>query len=315
MNCFICGKNKSKNNIELTNRMNVCNKCFAEFNGFRCHSCDGIYLGDEYDANYRVCIYCAKGFKNDDENDKIHIHNYFFKPYPIFHKIDDEKELYMGVELEIGGNKNVENVNLFASKFENDFFYIKKDRSIPKYGCEIVSYPATLEYHKSEKSKWKEILNGAIKLGFKSFDINNCGIHIHINKNYLTNLEISKLDCFVNKNHELFTNFARRTSKYSSFLCKPYYLYGKQLNVNRHCAVNLCNQHTIEFRIFKGTLNYNSFISILELIYCLIDFIKLDINFEEILYNDKMKLIFLERIKNSNLEFIKSFCFKNNIFI
>lgn len=314
MNCFLCGKDKDKHPIELTNRMNVCHKCFSSSHGFRCSSCGGFYLGDEYNVNLRICIYCAKGMKHEDDDDKIHIHNYYFKPYPIFYDLDDEKKLYLGIELEIGGNKDVNKVNLFAANFENDFFYIKKDRSIPKYGCEIVTYPATLEYHKSDKSGWKKILDGAIKFGFKSYDIDDCGIHVHINKNYFNSIEIAKLDCFVNKNYELFTKFARRTSKYSSFLCKPYYLYGSPLNVNRHCAVNLCNENTIEFRIFKGTLNYNSFIAILELVYCVSEFVKKDITLEDILSKDEIQMMFLNSIKQSEFNNLKIFCIENNIF-
>lgn len=34
----------------------------------------------------------------------------------------------------------------------------------------------------------------------------------------------------------------------------------------RYTAVNLCNYHTIEFRLFRGTLKYNTFIAALQLI-------------------------------------------------
>ena len=33
-----------------------------------------------------------------------------------------------------------------------------------------------------------------------------------------------------------------------------------------YVAVNLCNYHTIEFRLFRGTLKYNTFIATLELV-------------------------------------------------
>lgn len=313
MNCFLCGKNKDKEKIELTNRMIVCNSCFSALHGFRCNSCGGYYLGDEYNVNLSVCMYCVKGMKDEEDDRRIHIHNYYFKPYPVFHKIDKEEDLFLGIELEIGGNREANNVNSFASKFENDFFYIKKDRSIPKYGCEIVSYPATLDYHKSEKSKWREILLGAESFGFKSYDIDNCGIHVHINKNFFSNIEIAKLDCFVNNYHELFTKFARRTSKYSTYLSKPFYLYGSPINVNRHCAINLCNEHTIEFRIFKGTLKYDSFMSILELVHCVAIFVKRNIKIEDILYDKNVKELFFDSIKNSNYNHLKIFCEKNNI--
>lgn len=37
-------------------------------------------------------------------------------------------------------------------------------------------------------------------------------------------------------------------------------------NYGRYVAVNLCNYHTIEFRLFRGTLKYNTLIATLELV-------------------------------------------------
>ena len=37
-------------------------------------------------------------------------------------------------------------------------------------------------------------------------------------------------------------------------------------NCGRYVAVNLCNYHTIEFRLFRGTLKYNTLIATLELV-------------------------------------------------
>lgn len=37
-------------------------------------------------------------------------------------------------------------------------------------------------------------------------------------------------------------------------------------NYGRYVAVNLCNYHTIEFRLFRGTLKYNTLIETLELV-------------------------------------------------
>ena len=66
------------------------------------------------------------------------LHNYFFKPYPTFYKVGDEENLYFGIQLQIGGTKK-QNVNIFSVNNEDDFFYIKHDSTIPKYGCEIVT--------------------------------------------------------------------------------------------------------------------------------------------------------------------------------
>lgn len=34
----------------------------------------------------------------------------------------------------------------------------------------------------------------------------------------------------------------------------------------RYAAVNLCNYHTVEFRLFRGTLKYNTFIATIQLV-------------------------------------------------
>ena len=41
----------------------------------------------------------------------------------------------------------------------------------------------------------------------------------------------------------------------------------KSNSCGRYTAVNLCNYSTIEFRMFRGTLKYNTFIAALQLVY------------------------------------------------
>ena len=40
----------------------------------------------------------------------------------------------------------------------------------------------------------------------------------------------------------------------------------KKGNYGRYAAVNLCNYHTVEFRLFRGTLKYNTLIAAIELV-------------------------------------------------
>ena len=40
----------------------------------------------------------------------------------------------------------------------------------------------------------------------------------------------------------------------------------KSGSLGRYCAVNLCNYKTIEFRIFRGTLKYNTLIAALQFV-------------------------------------------------
>ena len=40
----------------------------------------------------------------------------------------------------------------------------------------------------------------------------------------------------------------------------------KKVGNGRYAAVNLCNYHTVEFRLFRGTLKYNTFIATIQLV-------------------------------------------------
>lgn len=276
INCYICGQKTSlKNNIiALSNRMILCLQCFKKHNGFTCKYCNLTYIDQDYNKNENCCKYCFQGMKLQNKNNNLKFHNYYFKPYPVFYPSKKDGILYLGLQLQIGGVKDYNIVNKFAAYNENNFFYIKKDSTIPQYGCEIVSYPATLEYHLSKKSMWRKILRSAKLNKFKSYNINDCGLHIHVNKSFFTTEEIGKLDCFVNENQQFFQKISRRYSQFSRFLKKPLDLYGKPINQNRHCALNLCNKQTIQFRMFKGTINYKSIMSYIQFVHYLCLYIK-----------------------------------------
>lgn len=302
INCFKCGKRTfSQNRKILANRLILCDSCFKNSEGFTCCYCGLLYLKEHLNKKNNCCLYCVDKDKTVNE---LRIHNYFFKPYPMFHELrqqvlNNEKRLYLGIQLQIGGVEKAKIVNQFAIKNENKFIYIKSDSTIPQYGCEIVSYPATILYHFSDLSKWKKILKNAKNNNFKSYSIQDCGLHIHVNKNFFTTNEIKKIDRFVNSNQDFFIRVARRKSKFSNYLLKPDELYGEPININRHCALNLCNKNTIEFRMFRGTLNYNSLMAYFQLVYFICLYIKK--------YDDCNIKGFLQYIDNNNTLFLKKF--------
>lgn len=300
INCYICGnKIQRKNIIALANRMIICKECFEKRNGFTCKYCNLIYIDQDYIKSENCCKYCFQGMKLQNINNNLRFHNYYFKPYPVFYPKSEDKKLYLGLQLQIGGVKDYNIVNKFAAYNENNFFYIKKDSTIPKYGCEIVTYPATMQYHLSDKPTWKKILRSAKRYHFKSYNISNCGLHIHINKNFLNQNQIAKLDEFVNTNQQFFKNLSKRKSQFSRFLIKPKDLYGKPINQNRHCALNLCPKNTIQFRMFKGTLKYTSIMAYIEFINYLCYYIK---------QNDSMNYIqLLNYINKNNTIYLSNF--------
>jgi len=215
-----------------------------------------------------------------------------------FHKIDKEEDLFLGVELEIdkGGmtDKNAKQVIDFLGE-QN--VYCKHDGSLES-GFEIVTHPCTYEYHKN--LAYEHLFKILSDLNYRSHDVETCGLHIHFNRNYFgkdkltQDLAISKLLYIVEKFWDKVVIIARRNS---NRFAKRYYLnddetildmYAKSKNSDKYGVVNLKHKDTVEIRIFKGTLNYNTFISTLEFVNKIVKFIKnIDIyNIQYITWND-----------------------------
>lgn len=257
----------------------VCDKCFVENHFFRCCSCGSSFQSERYGKD-DLCITCAN---NRVENSR----NYTFKPNPKFFQNKNEKNeigLFYGVELEMGDAPKYQDVVGFINETVGGVFYAKKDASIPAYGCEIVTHPATLAYH-IERAHWEVLLEQAKKFNLKSDELDKCGVHIHISRGALSSKSCSMLDYFINDKKDFWKKIARRESHYSAYVDKNMSSWGRQ-TTDRHCAVNLSNENTIEIRIFKGTLNKDYLFSYLEVCDALINFVKL---FDDNLYEFQNK--------------------------
>lgn len=270
---------------------NLCYDCTE--NTFVCEECGGRFrLDEEYrHDDYSYCENCYE--------EKAIIQDYNYKPSPTFRKIPGENtELFMGIELEIdGAGESSRN----AKKIQDitDLIYIKHDGSLNE-GFEVVSHPCTFSYH-SQKFPWREILEMAEDLEYKSHDIGTCGLHIHISRDFFGN-NYQEEDLNILKTLYIFEvfwsdilNFSRRTEKQAQKWAKKYFnkertekltdpemqkeLLDTAKNSERYYAVNLQNEDTVEFRIFRGTLNYNTFLATLQFIYNLCNMVKdIDIN-------------------------------------
>ena len=188
----------------------------------------------------------------------------------------------MGIEIEIdnGGcdSDNATNILDIANAID-EHIYIKKDSSIDD-GFEIVSHPMTYDYHLNSMP-WETTLKYCASLGYRSHQTSTCGLHIHIGRHELGYDEadqeatISKILYFVEKHWDEVLKFSRRTQdqidrwarRYGYKDCPKEMLdYAKQLPNGRYSAINLLNHATIEFRLFRGTLKYKTFIATLQLV-------------------------------------------------
>jgi len=247
------------------------NYCNCSSCGFLLHNDDARYLDDEDEP------YCEDCYNKYSANS---IHNYHYKPEPIFY---GSSSLFMGVELEIddGGesDSNAEKICNLAN-FDEERIYCKHDGSLDD-GFEIVSHPMTLDYH-TNSMNWREIMAEAIRLHYTSHNAGSCGLHVHCNRDFFGDtldeqeIAIGRIIFFVEKHWSELVKFSRRTSgslnrwaaKYAtiSSTILETYQKAKDKDLGRYVAVNLANYHTIEFRIFRGTLRYETFLATLQLV-------------------------------------------------
>lgn len=271
--CDCCGERIWSEDTYGDEYTTLCYHCYNN-HYTRCEECDSIIHNDdayEYDDGY----FCHECYQRIRKNAAIH--EYSYKPEPIFY---GDSNRYFGVELEIDGagkDDDYAEELLDMANMREDHIYIKTDGSLDD-GMEIVSHPMSIEYHKD--FCWEDIMHHAVGLGYRSHQTSTCGLHVHVNRDSLgKNREeqdevISRILYFVEHHWNEMLKFSRR-SEYTMNRWAARYGYENspkaimdkaKKNYGRYVAVNLCNYHTIEFRLFRGTLKYNTLIATLELV-------------------------------------------------
>lgn len=296
--CTICGKLVYAPQHYLDWEV-VCDECrtreWEQGRLWYCSQCGRLY-SNSTPRHGEICQSChdeeMERISSGNSDDLFPIHNYGHKPSPWFH--GDGNGPFLGIELEVADKpgdyyhtKDVayKMVDLFSpmetnptsGRFEEQFFYLKKDCSIINsdgysHGFELVSHPMTLEFHK--EFNWREVLE---TLAYYEMEAtSHCGLHVHISKNFLTVSEQIKLGLFVNLNIDRMEKIGGR--KQNSYCQFKNVEKKKEANHNgeegRYEAVNWENYTTVEIRFPASTLVYKQFMAILELVHSLASFVK-----------------------------------------
>ena len=229
---------------------------------------------------------------------KTYIHQFNYIPKYIKHFMPGESEdttLLLGAEIEVGGNNNISSDNDKNSTVkkciqimngsdsdEENLIYSTHDSTVQ---IEFDTMPCSLEFHKN-KMNYHEMFEYLDKEGYKGHDCETAGLHIHANRNYLgksrisQELVISKILYILEKFNDEICVIARRDNEYSEFVGSKkeenslVELYGKYKDHGKRAALNLQHKDTIEFRTFKSTLKYETFILTLEFVKDIIDYAK-----------------------------------------
>ena len=298
--CDCCGTRIWREDSEGNESIVLCQRCWDD-RYTTCEECGTLIPNDEawYEegGDFPYCYECFNRKRNRP------IKHYHYKPDPIFYGSDSD--LYLGVELEIDrGGEDKENAQqiLDVANDGGERIYCKHDGSLSE-GFEIVSHPMTVAYHK-EKMNWKEVFDEAMSMDYLSHCTETCGLHIHVNRDafgeYIIDQEacISRIVFFFEKHWDDLVRFSRRklsnlnrwASRYATIspTAKETYKKAKDSHAGRYVAVNLSNEETIEFRLFRGTLRYETFIATLQLVAFICELARnlSDRDFEEMSWRD-----------------------------
>lgn len=263
---------------------NICESCEENADTFECCECNdrweyGSCANPDDDSEEYVCNQCHRGGKR-------FIKSYNHKPTPIFklatnqHKKVDQ--LYFGIELEVEQKDSSVKVSKMAEDISTtDTYYLKSDGSLNN-GFEIVTHPMTFEYIQEVKTDiFKTMLDKLIKAGYRSYDSTTCGIHIHLSKKCFTTWQLFRFIKFFIDNKQFVIDISQREIEQLERWAAIendnddtiiYKAKKKCGSFKRYSAINVQNDSTIEIRIFRGTLNYLSFLKNIEFCYALFNF-------------------------------------------
>lgn len=197
--------------------------------------------------------------KSTSVNNQIEIDEYA-KNAPLF-----------GIELEIESSKpKADFDNLKKCILENmpNCVLITTDGSLIN-GYELLFKPTSYEDLKNSSVQLAKFLKELSALGFRSHDIDTCGLHIHVSKAAFTPEQIEAINNIITSKtwRSFLLAFSRRKSTQLRW-CN----FNKQEH-DRYHALNYkaSSQKTIEFRLFRGTLQPDSFLASIELVNILVN--------------------------------------------
>ena len=283
-----------RSHVDVHDGTTVCSECYHDSYS-TCERCgevfpsDDLFWVDEEDAYY--CEDCEERVRARHEG----IHNYSFKPSPVFHRMPDETSaaITMGFELEVDkGDDRDGCAEEIANAFDEDTLYMKNDGSVD---FEIVTHPRTLRSY-LEDFNFDTLCEIPRRFDYKSHTAGTCGLHIHVGREQLgSNWEeldktIAKIAVLMYRMWPALKIFSRRNeSQLDSWAHPPkfeffrdsysedelrkevsrYYDYR-----DRYQALNLKPHPTIEFRLWRGSLIPRTLKATLQLTYNMVMFAK-----------------------------------------
>ena len=177
---------------------------------------------------------------------------------------------YLGVELEMERRGSGGNIHELAAELLQSvnptqgapLLFAERDGSL-RDGFELITQPMGLD---AQRALWVRVLSLDTARHFRSHDTETCGLHVHVSRAGLSQLTIAKTVVFLNDpaTEELIRAVARR---YNTGYChrKPCKLSRDAVRgSDRYEMLNTTGRHTVEFRIFRGSLRAETVLGCVE---------------------------------------------------
>ena len=251
----------------------------------------------EASGNYGKCSYCGKyhlidqivtdadgyGYCKRCVTAAVNAYHNWSGTYTPLELEGENAEVFFGIELEIAGNPI--NAHLVLREL-GDIMHCERDVSIDPEGgggFEIITQPMSWNYLKSRFPEIKKLFKKLSGRGMLGHDTRSCGLHVHVTRSYFKTTEGKNgkeataemfADALVNESFsENIQTFARRkSSAYYSYrsvggvLTKNKAINHKQCATGHGVSVNFANRNTVEFRMFKSTLNPETYMACVEFV-------------------------------------------------
>lgn len=152
-----------------------------------------------------------------------------------------------------------------------DYLTFESDGSLDD-GFEMISQPHDFKYFNDMTGKIQNIFDYLKSCGYKSHDTSTCGLHVHIDRKYFDGLTREEYEkrflAFFSHFQDHLTIYSRRSAhRLEDWAEFPFFeslddikdvdIYDYECG--RYQAVNFTNDNTVEIRIWRGTLNYETF--------------------------------------------------------
>ena len=237
----------------------VCESCYDDQCG-SCSECGDCCWNEDLDED-GCCSACQSPRLIACYSDKTANHL----------RSETRDKLRFGVELEVEGYESAEEAAEYVRQFLTPAYCVlKRDGSLGEAGVEIVTRPDSMAVHRREFGR---LFADSPGRALSSWNTGRCGMHVHISRSALSQLQIGKMLCFLNEPAAM--NFISKIAgRKPCHWCKA---HKKKISDCRHdhdrySALNVTGSRTVEVRIFKGTLAESGFLKNLEFVEALVEF-------------------------------------------